>query len=106
MVNKFKEELDKARGLIILITNHKESVDNSVLRDGRVNEFIDMGRNFYSLEEKKCIMNYYKNKYNINDFDVPDDIIRDILVSSIPSICEKEMLDRGIKEINLNSVKK
>ncbi|MCK9556104.1 AAA family ATPase [bacterium] len=100
LVNMFKEILDKTTGLVILITNHKDKIDPSVIRDGRVNEVIDFDKNFYDLEEKKNIVKYYSKQYNINDFKISNKELNNMLISSIESRCKKEMLDRGFKEIN------
>lgn len=99
MVTKFKEFLDDSRGLIVLITNHKDKIDPSVIRDGRVNEVIHFDRNLYNLEEKKNILKYYIKQYKIPGYVIDDDELEDILVASIESKCKMEMFNRGFNSI-------
>jgi len=99
LVNMFKESLDESKGLIILITNHKDKIDPSVVRDGRINETINLDRNFYSLQEKKKIVDFYNREYGVANFEISDRDLDDMIVASIESRCKKEMLERGFAEV-------
>ena len=100
LVNTFKEALDESKGLIILITNHKDKIDSSVIRDGRINETIHMDRSFYDLEEKKRIVEFYNREYGTEGFSIPNNELDNMVVASIESKCKTEMLERGINEVD------
>jgi len=100
MVSRFKEELDKTSGIIILITNHKDKIDPSVIRDGRVNEVIMMEKDFYTVEEKRNIFEYYKTYYGLpEEYDVSNSELGDMTVASIEANSKNKMLEYGNQKL-------
>ncbi|MCK9597141.1 ATP-binding protein [Candidatus Pacearchaeota archaeon] len=100
-VSEFKRILDNENGLIILITNHKDKIDPSVIRDGRVNEVIEINGQFYSPEEKEKIFGYYKKEYELpDDFKLSKSQLKNINIASIESTCKNKMLEIGYREFD------
>ena len=105
VVSVFKEKLDNAQGLVILITNHLDKLDASAIRDGRVNEIICMDEHFYSIEEKKEILTFYQQQYGLthNTPSFSDKELREITIAKIESICKKNMIEEGMGLISSSS---
>jgi len=63
--NKLKTELDRAHGLVFLITNNIDDIDQVILREGRINYQCEVMSDFYSIKEKKLIFENYKGLYKV-----------------------------------------
>lgn len=101
-VSLWKEHLDSASGLIVLITNHLDKLDQSAIRDGRVNETIHIDVDFYSIKERRGILEFYSKQYCVDDFSstVSDEELKDMTIARIEAICKKKMVENGMKEIS------
>jgi len=103
MVNRFKEQLEEQSGIIVLITNHLNKLDQSAIRDGRVNEVILLESNYYTLEEKYKILEYYNEQYQTKNFTIPNEELKDMTIAKIESTVKKYLLDQGLDKLrNLN----
>lgn len=69
-----KKALDNAKGIVILISNHVDDIDPAILRDDRINLKVKIDENFYSVNDKKELVNKILNRYNVNIDEIKDRI--------------------------------
>jgi len=102
IVSAWKDHLEEASGLIVLITNHLDKLDESAIRDGRVNEIIHMDTDFYSIKEKRGILDFCSKQYGVPNFSstITDEELKDMTLARIESSCKKEMVENGMQEIS------
>ena len=98
---KIKQVLDQIEGIVILISNHIEDLDEAVVRDDRINLKVKIDENFYTIEEKKNIVLSYLKKHKINYKNVKNEIdnIDYTLLSNAINQCKNIIYDYIGKQV-------
>jgi hypothetical protein len=102
MVYLFKRLLDTTAGIVVLITNHADKIDQSILRAGRVNEVIDFDVDYYLPSEKQYVLQEYMRGYGLCELDIPKaeiDKLASKTVAEIEDMCRHTMLSKCEKMI-------
>ena len=104
-VYMFKHLLDTSSGIIVLITNYPELLDESIKRAGRINEVIDFDKHFYTLEEKQKILASYMKDYGIDTKDIKTGLqtieergqpieLNEMTIAELENLCREAMLNK------------
>lgn len=99
LITKFKKALEMSTGIIILITNHVDKIDETAIRAGRVQDTVEIGRDFYNIEEKERILEHYKTFYHVPELIVPRSTLGGRSVAEIKNMCDRALMEKSYKEI-------